>query len=60
MGLASKIRIEIEGTELKDFLDLTIRQSIYSHHEFEITCRMDAFEKRMNLLWSNPRRLSDP
>jgi type VI secretion system secreted protein VgrG len=46
MALASKIQIDIEGTELKDFLDLTVRQSIYSHNDFEVICRMDAFEKK--------------
>ncbi|MGB8489514.1 MAG: phage baseplate assembly protein V, partial [Bacteroidales bacterium] len=46
MALASKIRIDIEGTEIKDFSDIFIRESIYSHHEFEVICRMDAFEKR--------------
>jgi len=46
MALASKIRIEVEGEELKDFLNLTIRQSIYAHNEFEVVCRMDTFEDR--------------
>jgi Rhs element Vgr protein len=44
MALASKIRIEIEGQELKDFLNLTINQSIYTFHQFEVVCRMDTFE----------------
>ena len=44
MALASVIRIEIDGKELKDFLNLNIRQSIYTCHEFEVVCRMDAFE----------------
>ena len=46
MALASKIRIEIEGEELKDFLNLSINQNIYSHHEFEVVCRMDTFEEK--------------
>ncbi|MBE0653113.1 MAG: type VI secretion system tip protein VgrG [Bacteroidales bacterium] len=46
MALASKIQIEIEGEELKDFLNLTIKQNIYTHHEFEVICRMDTFEDR--------------
>ena len=46
MALASKIRIEVEGEELKDFLNLTINQSIYTHHEFEVVCRMDTFEDK--------------
>ncbi|MCK5210310.1 MAG: type VI secretion system tip protein VgrG [Cyclobacteriaceae bacterium] len=44
MALASKIRIEIDGEELKDFLNFTINQSIYTYHEFEVVCRMDTFE----------------
>ncbi|MCK5276973.1 MAG: hypothetical protein KAK04_00520, partial [Cyclobacteriaceae bacterium] len=44
MALASKVQIEIDGKELKDFLNLTINQSIYSCHEFEVVCRMDTFE----------------
>jgi len=46
MALASKIRIEIEGEELNDFLHLTINQNIYTHHEFEVVCRMDTFEEK--------------
>jgi type VI secretion system secreted protein VgrG len=45
MALASKILIEIEGEELKDFLNFSINQSIYSPHQFEVTCRMDTFEQ---------------
>jgi Rhs element Vgr protein len=44
MALA-KVRIEIDGKELKDFLNLTINQSIYTFHQFEVVCRMDTFEK---------------
>ena len=44
MALASVIRIEIDGEELKDFLHLTIHQSVYTSHEFEVVCRMDTFE----------------
>ena len=46
MALASKIQIEIEGEELKDFLNLTINQNMYTHHEFEVVCRMDTFEDK--------------
>ena len=44
MALASSIRIEIDGQELKDFLHFSIHQSIYTCHEFEVVCRMDTFE----------------
>ncbi|MCE5347242.1 MAG: type VI secretion system tip protein VgrG [Bacteroidales bacterium] len=56
MALASKIRIEIEGEELKDFLNLTIKQSIYTHHEFEVVCRMDAFEKKDDFVMEQSKR----
>jgi type VI secretion system secreted protein VgrG len=46
MALASKVRIDIEGDELKDFIDLTINQSIYNHNEFKVVCRMDTFEDK--------------
>lgn len=46
MALASKIQIEIDGEELKDFLNLTINQNMYTHHEFEVVCRMDTFEDK--------------
>jgi type VI secretion system secreted protein VgrG len=45
MGLISKVIIEIDGEEVKNFVDLTIRQSIYSHHEFEIRYRKEKFEE---------------
>ncbi len=44
MALASKIRIEIDGNEVNDFLHLKIRQSIYDFNEFEVACRSDTFE----------------
>ncbi len=44
MALASKIKIEIDGDEIKDFLRLKIIQSIYGVNEFEVACRLDTFE----------------
>jgi type VI secretion system secreted protein VgrG len=46
MALASKVRIDIEGSEVKDFINLTINQSIYSHNDFNVVCRMDTFEDK--------------
>ena len=57
MALASKIRIEVEGEELKDFLNLTIRQSIYTHNEFEVVCRMDTFEDRDGFVMEQSKKL---
>ena len=57
MALASKIRIEIEGEELKDFLNLTIDQNIYTHHEFEVVCRMDTFEDRDGFVMEQSKKL---
>ncbi|NQU51479.1 MAG: hypothetical protein HQ522_02960 [Bacteroidetes bacterium] len=44
MALASKVRIEIDGNEVKDFLHVNIHQSIYKCNEFEVACRLDTFE----------------
>ena len=57
MALASNIRIEIEGEEVKDFLNLTINQSIYNHHEFEVVCRMDAFEDKDSFVMEKSKKL---
>jgi type VI secretion system secreted protein VgrG len=56
MAIASQIRIDIEGTELKDFLDLYISQGIYSPNEFEITCRMDAFEEKNGFVMEHSKK----
>ena len=56
MALASKIRIEIEGEELKDFLNLSINQNIYSHHEFEVVCRMDTFEEKDSFVMEKSKK----
>jgi type VI secretion system secreted protein VgrG len=44
MGLASKVRIEMGGSEIKDFIDFRVRQSIYGHHAFTVKCRKETFE----------------
>ncbi|MCD4724983.1 MAG: type VI secretion system tip protein VgrG [Bacteroidales bacterium] len=56
MALASEIRIEIEGEELKDFLNLSINQNIYSHHEFEVVCRMDTFEEKDSFVMEKSKK----
>jgi len=45
MALASKVTIEIDGNEVKDFLNLNIHQSIYGFNEFKVECRLDTFEE---------------
>jgi uncharacterized protein involved in type VI secretion and phage assembly len=45
MGLTAKVRIEIDGEEIKDFVEFRIQQSIYCHHEFEVKCRKETFEE---------------
>jgi Rhs element Vgr protein len=57
MALASKIRIEIDGEELRDFLHLTINQSIYAFHEFSIVCRMDTFEKEGTCILEQTKKI---
>lgn len=44
MALASKVKIEIDGNEAKDFLHLTINQNIYGFNTFEVHFRSDTFE----------------
>jgi uncharacterized protein involved in type VI secretion and phage assembly len=44
MALTSKVRIEIDGEDIKHFLYLNINQSMYDHHTFEVVCRKDTFE----------------
>lgn len=44
MGLASSVVIEIEGQEIKDFLNFDINQKMHDLQEFTVTCRMDTFE----------------
>lgn len=45
MGLTSAVKIEIDGQAVKDFVGLTITQSIYDHHEFEVKFRKETLEK---------------
>jgi len=45
MGLVSSINIEIEGTEIKDFLSINIDQKMHDLQEFTVLFRMDTFEK---------------
>ncbi len=56
MALASKIQIEIDGQELKDFLNLTINQNMYTPHEFEVICRMDTFEERDSFVMETSKK----
>ena len=56
MALA-KVRIEIEGKELKDFLNLTINQSIYTFHQFDVVCRMDTFEKPDSFVMEQSKKM---
>lgn len=44
MALASKVRIEIDGDVVTDFIDLVIDQKMNGLQEFIVTCRMETFE----------------
>jgi len=57
MALASNVQIEIDGKELKDFLHFTISQSIYDFHEFEVICRMDAFENANGFIMEQSKKM---
>lgn len=56
MGLTAKVRIEIDGEEIKDFVEFKILQSIYSHHEFEVKCRKETFEEHDTFLMEKSKR----
>lgn len=43
-GLAAKVRIDIDGTEVKDFVEFKVHQTIYKPNEFEIRFRSETFE----------------
>ena len=45
MALASSVRIEIDGQEIMDFLNLSIDQKMNGIQEFHVSCRMDTFEE---------------
>ena len=45
MALASLARIEIDGQEINDFLNLSIDQKMKGIQEFHVTCRLDTFEE---------------
>lgn len=46
MALASSVRIEIAGQEIKDFLEFFIDQKMHDLQQFRVTCRMDTFENQ--------------
>jgi type VI secretion system secreted protein VgrG len=56
MGLVSKIEIDIEGEELKNFLSLTVNQNIYYHNDFQVVCRMDAFEEEDSFIMERSKK----
>jgi len=45
MALVEKVEIQVNGEEIKSFLNVSLHQNIYGHHDLEIVCRReDAFE----------------
>ncbi len=56
MALASKVRIDIEGKEVKDFIHFQVKQSIYGFNEFEVTCRLDTFETVDGFVLDNSKK----
>ncbi len=55
MALASKVKIEIDGKEAKDFLHLTINQHVYGFNKFEISFRLDTFESIDGFVLNNTK-----
>ena len=41
MALAQQVKILIGQTEIMDYLDLNLQQSIFGHHSLEVTCRRE-------------------
>jgi len=56
MGLTSKVRIEIDGKDIMDFVEFRIRQHICAHHEFEVKCRKETFEEHDTFLLEKSKR----
>jgi Rhs element Vgr protein len=44
MALSTKVKIEIDGQELSNFIHFEVQQRLSSHHLFEIIYRMDLLE----------------
>jgi len=57
MALASKVRIEVDGEEIKDFQNLKIQQKIFEHNEFEVVCRLDTLESPDSFVVDDSKRL---
>jgi uncharacterized protein involved in type VI secretion and phage assembly len=57
MPLLSKIDIEISGKPLKQFLNASIKESIYGIDSFEISCRYSSIEKTDGFLIENAKDL---
>lgn len=57
MPLLSKIDIEISGKPLKQFLNASIKESIYGIDSFEISCRYSSIEKSDGFLIENAKDL---
>ena len=46
MALAEQVKILIDGSEIEDYLDLNLQQSVFDHHTLEITCRREDLEEK--------------
>jgi len=56
MALASKVRIEVDGDVIMDFIDLTIDQRMDGIQEFNVTCRMETFEDPDGFVMDNSKK----
>jgi type VI secretion system secreted protein VgrG len=44
MATAVEVKILVKGKALSSFISLSVRQDIFAHHTFDVTCRPDAFD----------------
>jgi type VI secretion system secreted protein VgrG len=52
----AKVQIDIDGTDYNNFVNLTVKQSIYTYNEFKVVYRMDSFEKKDNFVMEQSKK----
>jgi type VI secretion system secreted protein VgrG len=45
MATTAEVKILVKGKALSNFISLSVRQDIFAHHVFEVTCRPDSFDR---------------
>ena len=57
MALASLVRIEVDGREIKDFLSFSIDQKMKEIQTFQLRCNMDTFEEPDGFVMEESKKL---